>query len=34
MMTAEVGAAANTVAAYRSDLTLASQALDGGLSEA
>jgi len=34
MMTAEVGAAANTVAAYRSDLTLASQALEGGLSEA
>ena len=31
MMTAEVGAAANTVAAYRSDLTLASQALEGGL---
>ena len=34
MMTAEVGAAANTVAAYRSDLTLASQALEGGLAEA
>ena len=34
MMTAEAGAAANTVAAYRSDLTLASQALDGGLVEA
>ncbi len=34
MMTAEVGAAANTVAAYRSDLTLASQALEGGLSDA
>ncbi len=34
MMTAEVGAAANTVAAYRSDLTLASQALDGGLADA
>jgi integrase/recombinase XerD len=34
MMTAEVGAAANTVAAYRSDLTLTSQALEGGLSEA
>ena len=34
MMTAEAGAAANTVVAYRSDLTLASQALDGGLVEA
>ncbi|MES3151129.1 tyrosine-type recombinase/integrase [Sphingomonas faeni] len=34
MMTAEAGAAANTVAAYRSDLTLASQILDGGLVEA
>ena len=34
MMTAEAGAAANTVAAYRSDLTLASQALDGGLVDA
>ncbi len=34
MMTAEVGAAANTVAAYRSDLTLASQALEGGLADA
>ncbi len=34
MMTAEIGAAANTVAAYRSDLTLASQALEGGLAEA
>ncbi len=34
MMTAEVGAAANTAAAYRSDLTLASQALEGGLAEA
>jgi integrase/recombinase XerD len=34
MMTAEVGAAANTVAAYRSDLTLASQALEGGLAGA
>ncbi len=34
MMTAEVGAAANTAAAYRSDLTLASQALKGGLAEA
>ncbi|TCP94287.1 integrase/recombinase XerD [Sphingomonas sp. PP-CE-1A-559] len=34
MMTAEVGAAANTVAAYRSDLTLASQVLEGGLADA
>ncbi|WP_276318467.1 tyrosine-type recombinase/integrase [Sphingomonas sp. UV9] len=34
MMTAEAGAAVNTVAAYRSDLTLASQALEGGLVEA
>ena len=34
IMTAEVGAAANTVAAYRSDLTLASQALEGGLADA
>ena len=34
MMTAEAGAAANTVAAYRSDLMLASQALDGGLVDA
>ncbi|MGC5796596.1 tyrosine-type recombinase/integrase [Sphingomonas sp. NFX23] len=34
MMTAEVGAAANTVAAYRSDLTLASQTLEGGLVDA
>ena len=34
MMTAEAGAAANTVVAYRSDLTLASQALDGGLVDA
>jgi integrase/recombinase XerD len=34
MMAAEAGAAANTIAAYRSDLTLASQALDGGLVEA
>ena len=33
-MTAEVGAAANTVAAYRSDLTLASQVLEGGLADA
>ncbi|WP_293875479.1 MULTISPECIES: tyrosine recombinase [unclassified Sphingomonas] len=31
MMAAESGAAANTIAAYRSDLTLASVALDGGL---
>ena len=34
MMAAEAGAAANTVAAYRSDLTLASQVLDGRLVEA
>ncbi|URW76217.1 tyrosine-type recombinase/integrase [Sphingomonas donggukensis] len=34
MMTAEAGAAANTVAAYRTDLTLASEALGGGLSTA
>lgn len=34
MMAAEAGAAANTIAAYRSDLILASQALDGGLVEA
>lgn len=34
MMAAEAGAAPNTVAAYRSDLTLASQALEGGLIEA
>jgi integrase/recombinase XerD len=34
MMTAEAGAAANTVAAYRSDLSLASQALEGGLVDA
>ncbi len=34
MMTAEAGAAPNTVAAYRSDLTLASQLLDGGLADA
>lgn len=31
MMAAESGAAANTLAAYRSDLTLASVALEGGL---
>ena len=34
MMTAEAGAAANTVAAYRSDLMLASKALGGGLVDA
>ncbi len=34
MMIAEAGAAPNTVAAYRSDLALASQALDGGLARA
>ncbi|HVI99466.1 MAG TPA: tyrosine recombinase [Sphingomonas sp.] len=34
MMAAEAGAAANTIAAYRSDLDLASTALDGGLAEA
>ena len=34
MMTAEVGAAKNTVAAYRSDLMLASNALEGRLAEA
>ena len=34
MMSAEMGAAANTLAAYRSDLALASAALDGGLAEA
>ncbi|MGA1797737.1 tyrosine-type recombinase/integrase [Sphingomonas sp. 4RDLI-65] len=34
MMTAEAGAAPNTVAAYRSDLTLASQALEGRLVDA
>ncbi|MES3044295.1 tyrosine-type recombinase/integrase [Sphingomonas faeni] len=34
MMAAEAGAAANTVAAYRSDLTLASQVLEGRLVEA
>jgi len=33
MMTAEAGAAPNTVAAYRSDLTLASQLLEGGLAD-
>ena len=34
MMSAEMGAALNTVSAYRSDLTLASQALCGGLASA
>lgn len=34
MMVAEAGAAPNTVAAYRSDLTLASQGLEGRLVEA
>ena len=34
MMTAEAGAAANTVAAYRTDLMLASAVLDGGLGTA
>lgn len=34
MMTAEAGVAANTVAAYRSDLSLASQRLEGGLVDA
>ena len=34
MMAAEAGAATNTIAAYRTDLTLASAALDGGLSAA
>ncbi|WP_374942271.1 tyrosine recombinase [Sphingomonas sp.] len=34
MMAAERGAAANTIAAYRSDLMLASQALDGELAAA
>jgi len=34
MMAAEAGAAPNTVAAYRSDLTLASQGLEGRLVEA
>ena len=33
MMAAEAGAAANTIAAYRSDLTLAGEAM-GGLAEA
>ncbi|WP_375392678.1 tyrosine-type recombinase/integrase [uncultured Sphingomonas sp.] len=34
MLAAEAGAARNTLAAYRSDLALASTALDGGLAEA
>jgi integrase/recombinase XerD len=34
MLAAEAGAAANTIAAYRSDLTLAAAALDGGLGSA
>ncbi|MBD8548690.1 tyrosine-type recombinase/integrase [Sphingomonas sp. CFBP 8760] len=34
MMAAEAGAAANTIAAYRSDLSLASAVLDGGLAGA
>jgi integrase/recombinase XerD len=34
MMAAESGAAANTIAAYGSDLRLASTFLDGGLAEA
>jgi integrase/recombinase XerD len=34
MMAAEAGAAANTIAAYRSDLLLASAGLGGGLAEA
>ena len=34
MMTAEAGAAVNTVSAYRSDLSQASQMLDGGLVDA
>jgi integrase/recombinase XerD len=34
MMAAEAGAARNTLAAYRTDLTLASGALDGGLASA
>jgi integrase/recombinase XerD len=34
MMAAEAGAAANTIAAYRNDLTLASTALGGGLATA
>ncbi len=34
MLAAEAGAAANTLAAYRSDLSLASAAVDGGLASA
>ncbi|WP_167509798.1 site-specific integrase, partial [Sphingomonas aquatilis] len=34
MLAAEAGAAANTIAAYRSDLSLASEVLGGGLVEA
>lgn len=34
MLAAEAGAAANTIAAYRSDLSLASEVLGGGLAEA
>lgn len=34
MMSAQAGAAVNTLAAYRRDLTLASDALDGGLASA
>ena len=34
MLSAQAGAAANTIAAYRSDLTLASATLDGGLARA
>ncbi len=34
MMAAQAGAARNTIAAYRSDLMLASEALEGGLAEA
>lgn len=34
MMAAQAGAAANTLAAYRRDLTLASAAIDGGLTRA
>ncbi|MEO7680503.1 MAG: tyrosine-type recombinase/integrase, partial [Sphingomonas sp.] len=34
MMTAEAGAAANTIGAYRSDLALASETLGGGLASA
>ena len=34
MLAAEAGAAKNTLAAYRSDLSLASAALEGGLAAA